>query len=132
MLSLGLIENAELMLKNKGLEYANELEKDQVTATCQMMSDDLIREKWYDINNERMVEGEYIYLKGTGDNYSLPTEGERVKLLNASLKNGEKTSRILGYEMKLDIPYDTPTYIVGETEAYSRLKKIEKEISKLS
>ncbi len=132
MLSLGLIENAEQMLKMKGLEYADELEQDQVTATCQMMSDDLIREEWYDSHGERMVEGEYIYLKGTGENYSLPLEGVKVRLMNGSLKFGEKTSRILGYEMKLDIPYDTPTYIVGETEAYSRLKQIEKQINKLS
>lgn len=39
-------------------------------------------------------------------------------------------SRVIGYKMKLDCPYDSAEYVVGETEAYSRLDQIEKEISK--
>lgn len=73
--------------------------------------------------------------------YRLPNAGDKVRVWHDALKvaevsNGEelryKDSRIIGYELKLDKPYDTPTYIVGETAAYSRLKQLEKQISKLS
>jgi hypothetical protein len=54
-----------------------------------------------------------------------------VVINNDALPNGGKQSRIIGYEYKLDIPYDTPTYTVGDTEAYSRLKQIEKQLQRL-
>ncbi|MBR3455754.1 MAG: hypothetical protein IKH26_10555 [Bacteroidaceae bacterium] len=62
--------------------------------------------------------------------FLLPLEGARVTVVHSALKMGEKTSRIIGYEFKLDKPYDTPKYTIGETEAYSRLKRIEKEMTK--
>lgn len=43
---------------------------------------------------------------------------------------GTKDSRVIGYELKLDCPEDGARYTIGETEAYSRLDKLEKEISK--
>ncbi|MBR4366758.1 MAG: hypothetical protein IKP43_08265, partial [Bacteroidaceae bacterium] len=63
--------------------------------------------------------------------FLLPLEGARVTVEYGGLKNGSKTSRIIGYEFKLDKPYDTPKYIIGETEAYSRLKALEKHLSPL-
>lgn len=44
-------------------------------------------------------------------------------------KIGAKESRVIGYELKLDCPEDGARYTIGETEAYSRLNQIEKEIS---
>ena len=66
----------------------------------------------------QVVNGHYCFL--------LPIEGTRVTVEHGGLKNGSKTSRIIGYEFKLDKPYDTPRYTIGETEAYSRLKALEK------
>lgn len=56
----------------------------------------------------------------------LPSEGRRVRVLFAGK---EKTSRILGYTMKLDMPWDFPEYEVGETEAYSRLRLLESRLA---
>lgn len=61
--------------------------------------------------------------------YIIPTEGAKVDIEHGALLQGVKHSRILGYELKLDYPYDTPTYSIGETDAYSRLKELEKRIT---
>ena len=74
------------------------------------------------------VNGKQIYC--VNDTYfHLPEPGARVAVYHDALK-GTKETRIIGYEYKLDIPYDTPHITVGETEAYSRLKQLEKKITK--
>ncbi len=103
----GIIAAAEDELMQKGFEYAKAIEEGQFTFRCSMMSDRMMTDGLYDI-------------------------GQKVRINHASLKDGKKESRIIGYEYKLDIPYDTPKYIVGETEAYSRIKKLEKEITKIT
>ena len=103
----GIIATAEKELMRKGFEYAKAIEEGQFTFRCSMMSDRMMTDGLYDI-------------------------GQKVRINHASLKGGKKESRIIGYEYKLDIPYDTPKYIVGETEAYSRIKKLEKEITKIT
>lgn len=103
----GIIAAAEEELMRKGFEYAKAIEEGQFTFRCSMMSDRMMTDGLYDI-------------------------GQKVRINHASLKTGKKESRIIGYEYKLDIPYDTPKYIVGETEAYSRIKKLEKEITKIT
>lgn len=109
---LGMIRNAEIRLLKKGIEYAEALEENQFTITCQMISKSCFSD------NEK--------------EYTIYQLGQKVKLSHNALKGGFKESRIIGMELKLDMPYDTPKYTVGETDAYSRLKKIEKEITKLS
>ena len=42
---------------------------------------------------------------------------------------GTKDSRVIGVELKMDCPEDGAKYTIGETEAFSRLAKIEKELS---
>lgn len=65
---------------------------------------------------------------------SLLGEGSRVMIHSDMLKVGVnedyKLTRVLGYEFKLDMPYDTPKYVCGETDAYSRIKQLEKKITK--
>lgn len=74
------------------------------------------------------VNGKQIYC--VNDTYfRLPEPGARVAVYHDALK-GTKETRIIGFEYKLDIPYDTPHITVGETEAYSRLKQLEKKITK--
>lgn len=112
MRSLRIIENAELRLLKKGFEYAQAVEESQFTTTCTMMSSDCF--------------------KKDSEEYQIYDIGQKVKLYHGAFRDGMKQSRIIGMELKLDMPYDTPRYTVGETDAYSRLKQIEKEITRLS
>lgn len=56
--------------------------------------------------------------------------GRRVTLYNgAFFRSGKRASRVIGYEKKMDIPFDSPIYKIGEKAEYSRLGDIEKQIS---
>lgn len=50
---------------------------------------------------------------------------------NAFFATGERESRIIGYELCLDLPYDNPVYLVGEKTAYSRLANVESEVKEI-
>lgn len=72
---------------------------------------------------------EFIYNNG---NLRTFEAGDKVNLINkAYFKNGRQ-SRVIGFEWPLDIPYDHPTYTVGETAAYSRLGAIESKVDSLT
>lgn len=119
--NLGIVDAAEQELADKGEDYLDAIKEGQFTFNVHMMSDTMY--KWsyggrgYDNNGIRT--------------FGLLAIGARVTINNAALPGGSKNSRIIGYEYKLDIPQDTPTYIIGETEAFSRLKQIEKQLTKL-
>ena len=72
--------------------------------------------------------GRQLWVENDHCCFLLPLEGARVTVVHGALKDGRKTSRVIGYEMKLDKPYDTPRYTIGETEAYSRLKALERKL----
>ncbi len=116
---LGLIDNAEKELKEKAVKYVSQLEVDPNTYTSHLFSD-------------------YAYgLDKDGNlNHDLAKDfdiGQRVCIKNkAYFKSGERLSRIIGFEKCLDLPYDTPQYIVGESTVYSRLKDIEDSIQSLT
>lgn len=56
--------------------------------------------------------------------------GRRITLYNgAFFRSGKRASRVIGYEKKMDIPFDSPIYKVGEKAEYSRLGDLEKQIS---
>ncbi|ROS80013.1 hypothetical protein EEL34_15210, partial [Muribaculaceae bacterium Isolate-039 (Harlan)] len=66
--------------------------------------------------------------------------GKRVNLINeayiesttdASGRKWGRKSRVIGYEIPLDIPYDNPVYTIGEKAAYSRFGEIEDKIDAL-
>ena len=118
---LTIVADAETELLNEATAYLNAIQQGQFTFTCRMMSDIFWR---YDYGG-RDASG------STPKTYGLLALGARVTISNDALPGGSKTSRIIGYEYKLDIPYDTPTYVVGETEAFSRIKQIEKQLTKL-
>lgn len=136
MEELGLIEDAERRLLEKAQEYMAALEESQFTFTCTMRSDWMFNLKptipYITADNEVFVDIEdrrYMVVNDF-DVYVIPKEGTKVEIHHDALQEpGVKTSRVIGYELKLDKPYDTPVYTIGETEAYSRLAKIEKEIS---
>ena len=70
--------------------------------------------------------------------YNYHPLGEQVKLINPMFSdvdaNGKhyRNSRIIGMDIKLDIPYDEPTYIVGEKAASSRLSKLEDKVTSIT
>ena len=116
---MGLVAAAQRELRTAVDAYLAALQDGQFTFTCRMMSD-----IWFEYNwGGREVDG----IKTFG----LLNAGAKVTITHAALPGGTKTSRVIGYEYKLDMPYDTPTYTVGETEAYSRIKQIEKQLTRL-
>lgn len=120
MTEMGLVSQSQQRLQTKTNEYLQAMQDGQFTFTCRMISD--IFRSW-DYGGRGKVDGLYTY--------GLIKAGAKVTINHDALPNGTKTSRVIGYEYKLDMPYDTPTYTIGETEAYSRLKQIEKQLTKL-
>lgn len=58
--------------------------------------------------------------------------GQCINLINpAYFKNG-RLSRIIGFEIKLDKPHDSPQYTIGESVAYSRISDIEGKVEELT
>ena len=59
--------------------------------------------------------------------------GQRIKLKNpAYFGTSGRTSRVIGWEMCLDIPYDRPVYTIGESAQYSRLGELEDKVDALT
>ena len=59
--------------------------------------------------------------------------GQRIKLKNpAYFGTSGRTSRVIGWEMCLDIPYDRPVYTIGESAQYSRLGELEDKVDSLT
>lgn len=137
MSDLGLISIAEDELARKANDYKDAIIEGQFTFTCHMMSDwlfDLEADRFVVKTNKPLVtsDGNAFYVSNGFTRYRLPQAGDKVTVYHDALNGGSKTSRIIGYEFKLDKPYDTPIYTIGETAAYSRLKQLEKKITKLS
>lgn len=82
-----------------------------------------------------VLDSEKFFNHGT---YNYHPLGEQVKLINPLFSDTDKVgkhyrnSRIIGIEIKLDIPYDSPTYIVGEKAAYSRLGQLEDKVNSIT
>ncbi len=109
------VEEAEKELLDKATKYLEKLNTDPSTYDCTMMPD-------------VMKAGLTLGL------------GKRVNLINDAFietttdANGRKwgrKSRVIGYEIPLDIPYDNPVYTIGEKAAYSRFGEIEDKIDAL-
>lgn len=76
---------------------------------------------WYD-EARRLDEKSFAH-------YSM---GQKVELVNAQSFDKPRKSRIIGYEIKLDIEYDTPEYIVGEATAYSMRSDLQNQIDSIT
>ena len=103
----GIIESAEDTLAYCAAEYLKAMEEGQFVFRLGMMSD------WP------------FTMSQSG--YWLPDTGQRITVPIGA--QGVKTSRLIGYELKLDYPYDSAQLEVGETDAYSRLKRMERMIA---
>lgn len=59
--------------------------------------------------------------------------GQRIRLVNPAFFSPEgRISRVIGWEMNLDIPYDSPVYTIGESSQYSRLGELEDKVDSLT
>ena len=74
------------------------------------------------------AEANYSFSQGRGNFHGV---GDRVNLYNKGYDDSYRSSRIIGYELNLDIPYDGAKYYVGEKPSYSRLNAMESKIEKL-
>ena len=109
----GLIEAAEEELYEAVLAKLQDMKIDPNTYNCSMRSD------WYEERMER-------------DNLVVYTLGQPVRLINPTFFASGRSSRIIGYEVKLDFIYDSPEYIVGEATAYSRSQSMQEQIDALT
>jgi len=109
----GLIDAAEEELYQATVAKLQDMKIDPNTYNCSMRSD------WYE---ERMEE----------DNLIVYTLGQPVRLVNPTFFANGRSSRIIGYEVKLDFIYDKPMFIVGEATAYSRYQSMQEQIDSLT
>lgn len=105
-----MLPDAEQELYQKTIKHVKKSMIDPSTYNCEM-------------------ECEYIYNDG---NIRTFEAGDKVNLINKAYFPAGRQSRIIGFEWPIDIPYDHPIYIVGETAAYSRIGEIESKIDSLT
>lgn len=111
MVSDQYIPEAEQELKKKAQKYIDRTKVDDGTYTVTLRAS--------------YVRGDMI-----GRTYDV---GQKVKLVNPAFFGTEgRVSRIIGWEMCLDIPLDNPIYTIGESAQYSRLTEIEDKVDSLT
>lgn len=104
------ISEAEQELKGRAQEYADRAKKDDGTYPVKLFSD-------------------YVFSDPLRHNYEF---GQRVNLIDKAYFENGRVSRIIGWEVKLDIPFDSPQYTVGESMSYSRIQEIEDKVDSLT
>ena len=106
-----MIPDAEKELKAKAEKYMEKMKVDPSTYTVRMISERMINEN----GQPQLFEA-----------------GDKVNLFNSAyFETGSRSSRIIGFEYNLDVPYDSPVYTVGETASYSRIGELENKIESL-
>lgn len=110
LVSDALLPKAEQELKERAIEFVEKSKIDPSTYECHMMSD-------YMLNGGKVRTFEV---------------GDRVRLISRAYFKDSRVSRIIGYEHPLDRPYDSPTYLVGETASYSHLEEIKADVKELT
>lgn len=138
MPALGLVDDAEERLAEMAFEYLESLSEGCFTFECEMMSDFLFKLYGGNVNlasNEPALleeqQGKLLKVINGYTAFSLPELGLEVCIRHQALAS-DKHTRVIGMELKMDKPYDSPVLTCGETEAYSRLKQIEKNLTILS
>lgn len=98
------IPTAEKELEAKARQYAEKIKNDDGTFTITM------NPVWVHDNNKYFA------------------CGQKVTFTDDAMFSGSRDLRILGYEINLDIPYDSPTYTIGQSMPFSRLGNIETQL----
>lgn len=101
---------AEQELKEKAQKYADKVKKDDGTYPTTLMSD------WV---HEDPIARTFEF-------------GQRINLVDDTYFESGRISRVLGWEMNLDIPWDSPVYTIGESMPYSRIGEIEDKVDSLT
>lgn len=109
------VEEAEKELLEKAKKYLEKVNTDTSTYQCTMMPD-------------VMAAGLSL---GLGKRINLINEAFAPCTLDADGRRWGRKSRVIGYEVQLDISYDNPIYTIGEKAAYSRFGAIEDKIDAL-
>lgn len=135
---LGLIDKAQEHLKKRAELELKNMNVDPTTYECTMFSDYIygraeptiiVDDNGNIVTDERGAairtdDSKHGLDKTKGNIFQI---GQRVKLHSkAFFKEGYRDSRILGYERKMDIPWDSPVYSVGEKAVYSKINSFEK------
>lgn len=107
------VANAEKELLEKAREYVAKLNTDAETYEC-TIGCDVAYEAQKDTESA-------LYL----------TIGQAVNLIHPSYFANGRVSRVIGYEVQMDIVYDNPVYIIGEKASYSRIGEIEDKVDSL-
>lgn len=139
--NLGLIGKAQEELATETQKQIKKMMIDPNTYECTLFSDIAygVREKTNitDDSGNTLVDdyGNEIVQDYSGSDLDAKNAwdfdlGRRVTMYNAALfRSGKRESRVMGYEKKMDIPYDSPTYIIGEKATYSKFKDLKKQIN---
>lgn len=111
-----LVEKAEKKLAATAADYVKKLNEDPSTYECTMMCD-------ADEQTSRMS-------LGTPVNLINPAYIQTVSVVggDGSVRKWGRKSRVIGYDLNLDIPYDNPVFTIGEKPQYSRFGEIEDNI----
>lgn len=104
------IPEAEQELKEKAQKYADKVKKDDGTYPT------TLRSSWV---KEDLVSRTFEF-------------GQRINLVDDTYFENGRISRVLGWEMNLDIPWDSPVYTIGESMPYSRIGEIEDKVDSLT
>lgn len=104
------IPAAEEELKEKAQKYADKVKKDDGTYPTTLMS------TWV---HEDPISRIFEF-------------GQRINLVDDTYFENGRISRVLGWEMNLDIPWDSPVYTIGESMPYSRIGEIEDKVDSLT
>lgn len=102
-----LVPTAEEKLYKTGVDYVKKQAVDNQTYDCKIMCD----------------------VARDGFKLSL---GQRVRLVNEAFFSTPRQSRVIGYEIPLDIPYDNPIYTIGEAVSYSTIGTLSKSVEELT
>lgn len=109
------VANAEEELYNKAILYLKKHNIDPSTYDCTLMSD---------VANEGLT-------LALGNRINLINEAYIQTTTDSDGRRWGRKSRVIGYEVFLDFPYDNPVYTIGEKASYSRLGAIEDQIDAL-
>lgn len=107
---LGLVSNAEQELRDKTVDCVKKMMVDDGTYNTTPAS------SWV---KENMISRTFDI-------------GQRIELVNKSFFETSRISRVIGLEIKLDLPYDAPVYTIGESTAYSRIGELENKVDNLT
>ena len=104
------IPEAEQELKEKAQKYTDKVKKDDGTYPT------TLRSSWV---KEDLISRTFEF-------------GQRINLVDDTYFENGRISRVLGWEMNLDIPWDSPVYTIGESMPYSRIGEIESDVESLT